>query len=99
MAVTIGYVTRRISVFLLIIVLAVTINFIMPRIRSTNPIEQRLYQMAGQGGVYVNQIQEMIKIYNEKFELDKPLYVQYLNYWRDLLHGDLGQSLAYYPQT
>jgi peptide/nickel transport system permease protein len=55
--------------------------------------------MAGSGGVYVNQIQEMIKIYNEKFGLDKPLYVQYLNYWRDLLRLDLGQSLAYYPQT
>jgi len=97
--VTIGYAARRIGVFLLIIVVAVTINFVMPRIRSTNPIEQRLYMMAGQGGVYVNQIQDMIKIYNEKFGLDKPLYVQYINYWRDLFNLDLGKSLAFYPQT
>jgi peptide/nickel transport system permease protein len=97
--VTIGYVARRIGSFLLIVVVAVTINFIMPRIRSTNPIEQRLYTMAGQGGIYVNQIQEMIKIYNAKFGLDKPLYVQYVNYWWDLLHLNLGQSLAFYPQT
>jgi len=96
---TIGYVARRIGVFFLIIIVAVTINFIMPRLRATNPIEQRLYRMAGQGGVYVNQIQEMVKIYNQKFGLDKPLYVQYLNYWEDLLHFDLGQSLAFYPQT
>ena len=96
---TIGYAARRIGVFLLIIVVAVTINFVMPRIRSTNPIEQRLYMMAGQGGVYVNQIQDMIKIYNEKFGLDKPLYVQYINYWRDLFNLDLGKSLAFYPQT
>ena len=41
---TIGYVARRIGVFLLIIIVAVTINFIMPRLRSTNPIEQRLHQ-------------------------------------------------------
>ncbi|HLZ08487.1 MAG TPA: ABC transporter permease [Chloroflexota bacterium] len=99
MEVTIGYAARRIGVFLLIIVVAVTINFVMPRIRSTNPIEQRLYMMAGQGGVYVNQIQDMIKIYNEKFGLDKPLYVQYINYWRDLFNLDLGKSLAFYPQT
>jgi peptide/nickel transport system permease protein len=97
--VTIGYVARRIGVFLLIIVVAVSINFIMPRIRSTNPIEQRLYMMAGQGGVYVNQIQDMIKIYNEKFGLDKPLWEQYVNYWRDLFNLDLGKSLAFYPQT
>lgn len=96
---TIGYVARRIGVFLLIVIVAVSINFIMPRIRPTNPIEQRLYTMAGQGGVYVNQIEEMIKVYNQKFGLDKPLYVQYLNYWWDLLHLDLGQSLAFYPQT
>jgi peptide/nickel transport system permease protein len=97
--VTIGYAVRRIGVFLLIIFVAVTINFIMPRIRATNPIEQRLYTMAGQGGAYVNQIQEMVKIYNQKFGLDKPLYVQYVNYWRDLLNLNLGQSLAFYPQT
>jgi peptide/nickel transport system permease protein len=97
--VTIGYVARRISIFLLIVIVAVSINFVMPRIRSTNPIEQRLYMMAGQGGVYVNQIQDMIKIYNEKFGLDKPLWVQYVNYWRDLFNLDLGKSLAFYPQT
>lgn len=99
MDLTIGYVARRIGVFILIIVVAVSINFIMPRIRSTNPIEQRLYSMAGQGGVYVNQIQDMIKIYNEKFGLDKPLWVQYVNYWNDLFHLDLGKSLAFYPET
>jgi peptide/nickel transport system permease protein len=96
---TIGYVARRISVFLLIVIVAVSINFIMPRLRSTNPIEQRLYQMAGQGGVYANQMQEMIKIYNQKFGLDKPLTEQYVNYWGDLLHLDLGKSLAFYSQT
>ena len=94
---TIGYISRRIGVFLLIVVVAVTINFIMPRLRSTNPIEQRLHQMAGQGGVYGAQLEELVKIYNQKFGLDKPIYVQYLNYWNDLLHLNLGQSLAFYP--
>ena len=71
----------------------------MPRIRSTNPIEARMQQLAAQGGVYQNQIQELIKSYNQKFGLDKPLWEQYLIYWRDLLHLDLGVSLAFYPQT
>jgi peptide/nickel transport system permease protein len=56
-------------------------------------------QLAAQGGVYENQIQQMIEIYNRKFGLDKPLWEQYLIYWRDLLRLDLGVSLAYYPQT
>jgi peptide/nickel transport system permease protein len=97
--VTVSYVARRIFVFLLIVWVAVSINFIMPRVRNTNPIEQRLYTMAAQGGVHANQIQEMIKVYNQKFGLDQPLWVQYVNYWRDLLNFDLGKSLAFYPQT
>jgi peptide/nickel transport system permease protein len=56
-------------------------------------------QLAAQGGVYENQIKQMIEIYNRKFGLDKPLWVQYLIYWRDLLRLDLGVSLAFYPQT
>jgi peptide/nickel transport system permease protein len=97
--VTIGYVARRIGIFLLIVITAVTLNFFMPRLRSTNPIESRMNQLAAQGGVYSNQIQEMVKIYNQKFGLDRPLWEQYLSYWRDLLRLDLGMSLAYYPQT
>ena len=96
---TIGYVARRFGIFLLIVITAVSINFIMPRVRQTNPIESRMRQLAAQGGVYMNQIQELVESYNKKFGLDKPLWQQYLIYWRDLLHLDLGVSLAYYPQT
>jgi peptide/nickel transport system permease protein len=98
-SVTIGYIIRRFAIFLLIVITAVSINFFMPRVRSTNPIESRMNQLAAQGGVYANQIQQMVKIYNQKFGLDKPLWQQYLIYWRDLLRLDLGVSLAYYPQT
>ena len=75
---TIGYVARRIGIFLLIVITAVTLNFFLPRLRATNPIESRMNQLAAQGGVYANQIQQMVKIYNQKFGLDKPLWRQYL---------------------
>src|SRR5215207_324769 len=54
-SVTIGYVVRRFGIFLLIVITAVTLNFFLPRIRSTNPIESRMNQLAAQGGVYANQ--------------------------------------------
>jgi peptide/nickel transport system permease protein len=97
--VTIGYIVRRIGIFFLIVITAVTLNFLMPRLRSTNPIESRMNQLAAQGGVYANQIQEMVKIYNAKFGFDKPLWQQYLTYWGDLLRMDLGVSVSFYPQT
>ena len=70
---TIGYVARRIGIFFLIGITAVTLNFFVPRLKSTNPIESRMNQLAAQGGVYANQIEEMVKIYNQKFGLDRPL--------------------------
>lgn len=96
---TVDYVLRRLGIFALIIVVAVSINFLMPRVRPTNPVEQRLYEMAAQGGVNVGQIKEMIAIYNEKFGLDKPLWEQYVNYWRDLLSFDLGTSVTFFPAS
>jgi len=52
--VTIDYVARRIAIFFLIVITAVTLNFFIPRLRSTNPIESRMNQLAAQGGVYSN---------------------------------------------
>ena len=74
---TIGYVVRRIGIFFLIVITAVTLNFFIPRLSSTNPIQSRMNQLAAQGGVYENQIQELIKIYNKKFGFDQPLWRQY----------------------
>jgi len=97
--VTIGFLLRRLGIFCLIVFAAATINFMVPRLRPTNPIESRLYELAAQGGVRVGQIKEMVRIYNEKFGFDKPLYVQYANYWIDLAHGDMGTSIAFYPAS
>lgn len=94
---TLEYAARRIGVFFLVVFLAVTINFAIPRLRSTNPIEQRMYEMAAQGGGRSGDIRALIAIYNEKFGLDKPLYIQYFNYWRDVIRFDLGTSIAFYP--
>lgn len=96
---TAGYVLRRLGIFVLVIVAAVSINFFIPRLRSTNPVEQRMYELAAQGGVNVGQIKELIAIYNAKFGLDKPLWQQYLNYWGDLLRFDLGTSITFFPAS
>jgi peptide/nickel transport system permease protein len=91
------YIARRLGVFLLVVVLAVSINFLIPRLRPTNPVEARMNEFAAQGGGNAANIKQLIAIYNEKFGLDKPLWVQYVNYWRDVAHFDLGTSIAFYP--
>jgi len=34
----------------------------------------------------------IIKALNEKYHLDDPIWKQYLDYWKDILRGDLGPS-------
>jgi len=95
--VTLGYVARRIGVFFLVVFFAVSINFLIPRLRSTNPIEARMNEFAATGAGRAGDFHELIEIYNAKFDFDKPLWQQYLNYWGDVLHFDLGTSIAFYP--
>jgi peptide/nickel transport system permease protein len=44
-------------------------------------------------------IEDMVKVYQQKFGLDKPLWRQYLNYIGDVSRGDLNYSIANYPRT
>ncbi len=72
--------------YLVVLVLAISLNFFLPRMMPGNPLallagvdvglmtpEQRAQVMADAG-------------------LDRPMYVQYLSYWGDLLQGDFGYS-------
>jgi peptide/nickel transport system permease protein len=96
--VSLAYVARRLGVFALVIIVAVSINFFIPRLRATNPIEARMNEFAAQGGGNAAaSMKVLIAIYNEKFGFDKPLWEQYFNYWRDLARFDLGTSIAFYP--
>lgn len=92
-----SYVVGRIIQFFVILWGAATLNFIIPRLAPGDPVRERLYQMASQGGYLQQGIEQMVKAYDQQFGLDKPLYVQYVLYLWDMLHLDFGYSLAQYP--
>lgn len=94
-----AYVSRRFGMMLLVILLAVTINFVIPRLMPGDPIEQQLSQMVSSGGGQVGDIQAIAEAYRARFGLDQPLWHQYLSYWAGVLRLDLGVSLAHYPET
>jgi peptide/nickel transport system permease protein len=84
---------------LLIVFVAITINFILPRLIPGDPIEAALTtRIAVTGNVSVD-VQRVAEAYRAKFGLDQPYWRQYLNYWRDILRADLGVSLVNFPQT
>jgi len=92
-----GYALRRILLFFVVIWVAASLNFFLPRLASgRDPVRSRLGQQAASGGS-VTGINELVEAYTAKFGLDQPLYKQYLYYLRDTAQLDFGYSIAAYP--
>ncbi len=96
---SITYVLQRVMQLILIVFIAVTINFILPRMIPGDPVEAALStKIAVSGNVSVD-VQEVAAAYRAKFGLDQPLWRQYLSYWNDILHFEFGVSLVKFPET
>src|SRR6516162_10221218 len=93
------YILRRFLIFLIIVWLAATLNFFLPKLSGQDPVETKLLEEAALGGYVHAGIEDMVKVYQEKFGLDKPLWRQYLNYIGDVSRLDLNYSIANYPRT
>jgi peptide/nickel transport system permease protein len=93
-----AYIVRRFGVFLLIIWLAATLNFFLPRLSGQDPVRTKLLQQASLGGYAQAGIEEMTREYERRFGLDKPLWRQYATYLGDMARLDFNYSIANYPR-
>ena len=91
------YVVKRLGLFVLIIWLASTVNFFLPRLGGQDPIRAQLGAQAAMGGNSQVGMKEMIAEYDKRFGLDKPLIEQYLTYLNDTLHLEFNFSMSAYP--
>jgi len=97
--VLLSYLLKRIGLFFLIVWIAATVNFFLPRISGQNPVQEKLQQQALMGGYMQAGLQEMVKEYEAKFGLDKPLWRQYLVYLGDMARLNFNYSISNYPRT
>jgi peptide/nickel transport system permease protein len=88
---------RRLFFFFIIIWLAATVNFFLPRLSGQDPIRDKLMFEAATGGAVQAGLEEIIKTYEAKFGLDRPLYAQYFSYLGDIARLDFNYSIAHYP--
>jgi peptide/nickel transport system permease protein len=93
------YIVKRFGVFLLIVWLAATLNFFLPKLSGQDPVRTKLLEQAALGGYVHAGIDDMVKVYQAQFGLDKPLWRQYLTYVGNVSRGDLNYSIANYPRT
>jgi len=69
---------------------AATIDWLIPRFMPGDPVAQLVSRS---NGISPEQAKALVDYYTRLFGLDKPLPVQYLNFWNSLIHGDLGLSV------
>jgi peptide/nickel transport system permease protein len=94
-----AYIARRFGVFLLIVWLAATLNFFLPKLSGQDPVRTKLLQSAQLGGYVHAGLEDMVKEYDRRFGLDRPLWRQYVTYLGATARLDFNYSIANYPRT
>jgi peptide/nickel transport system permease protein len=87
--------TRRIVFYVLTALVAITVDFLIPRLMPGNPVEALLARLQSQVTTGT------IKSLEAQFGLNtrEGLWGQYVHYLNNIVHGNLGISTGYYPST
>mgnify|MGYP001337993054 CR=1 FL=1 len=91
------YFIRKFYWYFLTLIIAVGLNFILPRLISGNPVDVIVSQIS-QGMTDSDTIKKVYDTFMKEFGLDQPLYMQFLIYVKNLLTGELGTSFGLYPR-
>ena len=87
--------SRRLLVLAMTVWAAATINFILPKVAPGNPVAEVIAQASMEGRAV--DMTSMVKAYEEKFGLGRPVFEQYVTYLGDIAALDLGYSISAYP--
>ena len=89
----IRYALRRLFFYVIAFWAAITLNFLLPRMMPSDPATVLFARFQGRLKP------EALEALKQTFGInDAPLWKQYLQYVSSLFQGDLGISLAYFPQ-
>ncbi len=88
------YFGRKILIYLLTFFLAVTIDWMIPRFMPGDPVTNMLARASVNSTAY----SVMYDYYSHLFGFDLPVWQQYLNFWGNLLQGNLGVSVYLFPK-
>lgn len=85
-----NYYSKLFFQYALTIFIALSLNFLLPRLAPGDPI----YFLLGEDVIQSMTIEELTKVRAE-YGLDKPLAVQYKNYLKNVFSGEFGNSISY----
>lgn len=91
------YFTKKLVWFLITFVVAVTLNFILPRLMPADPVSAITGKLAA-GNADAKAVQKIYDRYAEEFGTNKPMWQQYLLFIKNMFRGDFGTSFSQYPR-
>ncbi len=89
------HVIRRIIFYICAVWVAVTLDFFIPRLAPGDPVAALVGKMSTKGYVTPQMEQTLSAMFG--LNTSDPLWLQYLKYLNNLLHGNLGNSIQYFP--
>jgi peptide/nickel transport system permease protein len=89
------YLLQRVAILLITGWAALTINFLIPRLMPGNPVETMIAKFQGRiSTTAIHALELQFGLHSHQ-----GWWLQYLDYWRNILTGHLGVSVTYYPQS
>lgn len=92
------YFLNKLAWFLVTLVFAFVLNFILPRLMPGDPVAAIVARLA-QGLSNATGVQAIYQQYSELFGTNKPILEQFFIYLRNVARGDFGFSFSQYPRT
>ncbi|WNM38836.1 ABC transporter permease [Micromonospora halotolerans] len=87
------FLLQRTAFYLFTAWAAITLNFFIPRLVPGDPVQSLISR--NQGRISADAIDSLRVLFG--LDSHENMWEQYLDYWRQLLHGDLGLSFTFFP--
>ena len=87
------YLLQRLAFYAFTAWAAITLNFFIPRMIPGDPVQSVISNFQGQ--LSTEAMQSLYVLFG--LDKHKSLWQQYVEYWGQLLHGDLGLSFTFFP--
>ncbi|SBT66751.1 peptide/nickel transport system permease protein [Micromonospora sediminicola] len=87
------FLLQRLAFYLFTAWAAITLNFFIPRMVPGDPVQSLISR--NQGRISADAIASLRVLFG--LDSDRNLWEQYVAYWGQLLHGDLGLSFTFFP--
>ena len=91
------YFGKKLLWFALTFIVAVILNFVLPRLMPADPVAGIMAKMGTMSDA--SAVQRMYEYYAEQFGVNKPLWEQFLIFCRNAAKGDFGLSFSQYPRS